>query len=183
MDWSVLVGPLTQVGGTILGGLIGGPAGAMLGPAIGATLGQALGVPATPTDIGGALAQPGAAATVQQIEADHAATFRTAEKAYLDDIADARSKQLEYAKMGSTIAYAPIVISTIIVIGFLGLVFALLFRAVPDSQLAMVLFGALTAAFGQVVNYWLGSSKGSADKNATVDELLRGAVTTVKGGK
>jgi hypothetical protein len=34
-----------------------------------------------------------------------------------------------------------------------------------------VLFGALIPAFGQVCNYWLGSSAGSNDKNAMLSAM------------
>ncbi|HEV3036845.1 MAG TPA: hypothetical protein VHA33_03570 [Candidatus Angelobacter sp.] len=61
------------------------------------------------------------------------------------------------------------IISGIILLGFFTLLGVLLLRRDWDKlgEIKNVLFtllGALGAAFTQVVNYWLGSSKGSADK-------------------
>jgi hypothetical protein len=57
-------------------------------------------------------------------------------------------------------------LATIIVVGFfILLVFLILYPLQKDSTgVIFMLFGALSAAFGAVVQYFFGSSKGSADK-------------------
>ena len=64
------------------------------------------------------------------------------------------------------------------VLGFLGAVGG--YFAVPDasdSATANILMGSLAAAFGQVITYWLGSSRGSAQK----DEALRALIERLAG--
>jgi len=172
IDWSKIAGPLAQAGGSILGGIVGGPAGAILGPVIGQVVGQALGVDPTPDAIGGALAQPQAGAIVQQIEAQHAVAFKSAEQLYLEDVQDARATNLELVKADSSIAWSAPIISMIVIIGFLGATAAVLTRSVEESQIAVLLIGSLATKFSDVVSYWIGSSKGSADKTATINRAI-----------
>jgi hypothetical protein len=172
-DWKQLAGPLVSAGGSILGGVIGGPAGAVLGPMIGGVVADALGVPATPDAVGAALNQPGAAEKVAQVQAASGPAILSAQDAYLADIASARIQTVELAKVGSKIAWSAPLISTLVVVGFLGLVGALLWRAIPDNQVTMMLIGALSAGFQQVLSYWLGSSKGSSDKTAELTALVK----------
>jgi|SRR5215218_5784830 len=87
-------------------------------------------------------------------------------QADLADVQSARTNALQLAQAGSMLGYAPAVLSVLIVFGFILLTGAMLFKSVPDSNVAMVLFGTLSTAFGQVLSFWLGSSKGSRDKDA-----------------
>lgn len=66
------------------------------------------------------------------------------------------------------------VLASIIVIGFFALMIILMKYTVPagSRDVAYMLFGSLAAAFGAVVNYFFGSSKGSADKT----EILKNGV-------
>lgn len=61
---------------------------------------------------------------------------------------------------------AKYILASIIVIGFFSLLALLLFQPLPPdtSGVIFMLFGALSAAFGAVVQYFFGSSVGSADK-------------------
>jgi hypothetical protein len=72
-------------------------------------------------------------------------------------------------------------ISGVILIGFFIMLAILMTRNGADVEklggLQNVLFtllGALAAAFTQVVNYWLGSSKGSADKTGLLQQNAAG---------
>lgn len=60
------------------------------------------------------------------------------------------------------------ILAGLIVIGFFALLTLLLFRTLPEdsSGVIFMLFGALSAAFGAVVQYFFGSSQSSADKTA-----------------
>lgn len=91
--------------------------------------------------------------------------------AQLADVQDARATTVRLAESGSAISWGAPVISVIVVIGYLGLVFALLFKTIPDNQVTLVLFGGLSAAFAQVINYWLGSSAGSATKDIALKQI------------
>lgn len=72
--------------------------------------------------------------------------------------------QIAYMWVGPTISFA-------VIIGFFFMLYTLLnpgsttWTNIGDvKDVLFTLLGALGAAFTQVVNYWLGSSKGSADK-------------------
>ena len=91
--------------------------------------------------------------------------------AQLADVQDARATTVRLAETGSPIAWGAPAISLLVVIGYIGLVFALLFKSIPDNQVTLVLFGGLSAAFGQVINYYLGSSAGSASKDVALKQL------------
>ena len=57
-----------------------------------------------------------------------------------------------------------VVISTLVTLGFIGILALWIVAKVStqQSEILSMLVGSLAAAFGQVVNYWLGSSAGSA---------------------
>ncbi|MEM7750432.1 MAG: glycosyl hydrolase 108 family protein [Pseudomonadota bacterium] len=97
----------------------------------------------------------------------------------LSDVRDARQGFEELAASGSKFAWAPPVISTIIVVGFFSILGILLLGRIPlmDTsnppspqaerlfQIVNIVIGALTAAFATVVSFWLGSSQGSKQKD------------------
>lgn len=60
-----------------------------------------------------------------------------------------------------------VLMSLAITVGFIGVVFALFFRAIPpeSKDMANILFGNLATMQGAVVGYWIGSSSGSAVKD------------------
>lgn len=66
--------------------------------------------------------------------------------------------------------YAPIAVSVIVSVNFGLVVYVLLTRAVPnaDSDLIKIMIGVLSAKFGDVVNFWIGSSSGSKAKDEIV---------------
>jgi len=66
---------------------------------------------------------------------------------------------------------APLV-SVVITVGFVGLLILWLFHPPsPNDQVLALLVGTLAASFTQVVNYWLGSSIGSAAKDNTISRI------------
>jgi hypothetical protein len=99
----------------------------------------------------------------------------------IEDTQDARATTVKLAQAGSNIAWGAPVISVLIVLGFLALVFALIFKQVPDSQAVLMLFGTLSTSFGIVVSYWLGSSAGSARAGDTVRAIAQQATTPTAG--
>lgn len=68
-----------------------------------------------------------------------------------------------------------VIISTIVAAGFVIVLWLLLSRplAIAESTLDIlkIMLGALGANFTTVVSYWLGSSSGSRDKDATISVL------------
>jgi peptidoglycan hydrolase-like protein with peptidoglycan-binding domain len=123
----------------------------------------------------------------QRIQRDAEEKQRQAEldelKARTADVGDARSKTLELAKQGSSIAWGAPVVSITITVGFFAVLLLMVFKPFDENatltiQLLNVVIGALVASFTAVVNYWLGSSQGSRDKDATVRSLQAAQATT-----
>ncbi len=87
------------------------------------------------------------------------------QKAFLQDVQSARQQTIELAKTGSSIAWAPAIISTVTVLGFFLCIVLLFFSdkqwTERQENLLNMLLGALIIGYGQVNNYWLGSSAGS----------------------
>lgn len=87
------------------------------------------------------------------------------EAAGIEDTKSARQQTVELARAGSSIAWGAPVVSTLIVAGFFFCIYRLFIvpADLPNNafQLLNVMFGGLSIAFGQVCNYWLGSSAGS----------------------
>lgn len=70
--------------------------------------------------------------------------------------ADARKMRIE------TGSRFPETLSTLIVLGFFGVLSWMMYdKAALDNQPLLVMLGSLGAAFGAVINYWLGNNKGS----------------------
>lgn len=95
--------------------------------------------------------------------------------AQLADIASARTQTIELAKTGSSIAWGAPVVSVLAVAVFGGFVAMLFVKAVPTEMkdALMLMAGSAAAGFGSVLNYWLGSSAGSAQKTSLVEALTR----------
>ncbi len=62
-------------------------------------------------------------------------------------------------------------VSLIVTIGFMGVLILVITTKTQGNappEVMLVMLGALGAAFGQVVSYWVGSSSGSAAKDAAL---------------
>lgn len=86
------------------------------------------------------------------------------EKIAADDRASARNMQ---AQIRSKV---PAVLSIGVTVGYFSIL-TLMLRGdlkVGDSQALLLMLGGLSAAWGMVMQYWFGSSAGSATKDATI---------------
>ena len=71
----------------------------------------------------------------------------------------------------------PEVLSALITLGFFGILAWMMYKpSAIDSQPLLIMLGSLGAAFGAVINFWLGSNKGS-DRTK---ELLANSVQATK---
>ena len=88
-------------------------------------------------------------------------------KAQLADVQSARTRQVESEKAIGRRDTNLYMLAWCIIVGFFALMAILLFVKIPDDSTGVIfmLFGSLSAAFGGVVSYFFGSSKGSADKS------------------
>lgn len=93
----------------------------------------------------------------------------------IEDTQDARATTVKLAEAGSSISWGAPVISVIVTVGFLAILTLLVLRPLGLDTVQVtvlnVLLGYLGAGFQQTVNYWLGSSAGSATKDATLKQI------------
>lgn len=182
MDLTSLAGTLLKFGGTVIGTALGGPAGGAVAGTILGELAKQFGTDATPEAVSAAIAaDPDAAAKIQAVESSKAADDLADLNARLADVQDARATTVKLVEQGSAIAWGPVAISIMIVLGFLGMAVLLMFRQVPDSQLAIVVFTTLSTGFGAVMNYWLGSSAGSKSSGDTIRQIAQQATIPTAG--
>lgn len=86
------------------------------------------------------------------------------------DVQDAR--KLAISTKGAAI------ISVVVVAGYLGAVASAMLTEIPagSQNLAYLLLGNLGTGFGMVLTFWLGSSKGSKEKDDTMRMYVEAAV-------
>jgi hypothetical protein len=88
-------------------------------------------------------------------------------------VSAARSAIPDYARVSRGIAWTPSVLSYIVVVSFILVLLILIFARDLDpktEQILNICIGAITAGFATVLNFWLGSSLGSRNKD---DALVR----------
>lgn len=64
-----------------------------------------------------------------------------------------------------------VLVSLVVTVGFMGVLILVITTKTQGNappEVMLVMLGALGAAFGQVVSYWVGSSSGSAAKDAAL---------------
>ena len=171
MDWKNVASMVSKAA-PMLGTLVGGPVGGAAGTAV-KLIADALGVEETPDAIEAEIrANPDALLKLKEIEASSKVElerlFLEQEIARLADVSDARSRQIEHEKTTGKRDVNLYVLAWTVVAGFFGLMALLCFKAPPSGSNGVVfmLFGALATGFGQVLQYFFGSSKSSADKTA-----------------
>lgn len=176
-DWKATIGAVAPGLATALGGPLAGAAVKVIADKV-------FGNPnASEADIAAALAS-GSLSGEQivalkqaeiEMQVEMARIDQAAESAFLADTDSARRQTVALAQADSRIAWAPVVISTIITLGFFVCVF-LLFVSDREwderrANLLNTLFGGLLLGFGQVCNYWLGSSAGSKRAGDSVRKI------------
>jgi hypothetical protein len=109
-----------------------------------------------------------------QAEADARRQELDTLKAQLNDVQSARDQTVKLAQAGSSIAWGSPVVSVLAIAVFGGFVAMLFLKVVPtDMKEALLLLGGSAATgYGMVLSYWLGSSSGSAAKDATITKVL-----------
>jgi hypothetical protein len=112
-----------------------------------------------------------------ELQLESARIAQASEAAYIADTSSARQQTVALAQAGSGIAWGAPVVSTLIVSGYFFCIYRLFIVPAdlpPNAfQLLNVMFGALSIAFGQVCNYWLGSSAGSKASGDAVRAIAK----------
>lgn len=157
--------------GTALAGFTGGIS-APIGIALGA-LSKVLGLPedSEPDEILNALAAD-PEARLKAMQAENEFILKMSELKIkdlglrLEDTQDARKMRVEHEKVTGKGDLNLYILAWVVVTGFFALIMALLNFELPKDQNGVVfmLFGSLATGFGQVLQFFFGSSKSSADK-------------------
>jgi len=102
-----------------------------------------------------------------------AASAQAALSSQLADLANARAMTVQLSGQGSAIAWGAPVVSIVVLLTFGTVVAIALTRAMPPGAepVLNVLLGTLGAMATSVVGYWVGSSAGSARKDARLASI------------
>jgi len=173
MDFKNIAAQITNVA-PLLGSLLGGPVGGAAGTAI-KLIADSLGVEADSASVEYELRNnPDALLKIKELEINSKVELEKLvvqqEVIRLQDVADARKRQIEHEKVTGKTDKNLYVLAWTVVFGFFGLMGLLCFRPLPvdSSGVVFMLFGALATGFGQVLQYFFGSSKSSADKTSAL---------------
>jgi len=146
----------------LVGTLIGGPAGAT----VGALVSKALGVAEDPKEVAKALMNPDKVADLQRWEYEHTERL---EQIALDqltvELQDTQNARSHHKKSGM-----PGVIVCGMTLMIAGLIVLLFFGSIPEGNrdIAYMLIGQISTLWGASIMYWVGTTKGSSDKNKWV---------------
>lgn len=179
-DVGNIVGKIAPVVGTALGGAAGGAVGGLIADLLGTDNDADAVAKAIQADPNIAVKLKEIELQAQQLHYDAIDKERQAQldelKAYIGDVQSARERQSEHEKATGKTDINFYVLAWVIVVCFFGLIGVLMFVEIPPKQteVMFMLFGTLSAGFGAVIQYFFGSSKGSADKSA---QLLGVAAT------
>jgi hypothetical protein len=178
MNWEKIkaLGGKIASAAPLLGSLLG-PGGTATGTAI-KLIASALGVEDTPEAIEAAItANPESLLKLKELELNHEVQLRQLsldaarlqverERAELADVGDARKREMTITAATGKRDVNLYILAWVIVIGFFALVTLLTQTTLPadSSGVTFMLFGSLATGFGQVLGYFFGSSKSSAEK-------------------
>ena len=159
---------------------VGAPVGAAIGAVGALSRAFGLGSAAKPEDVLHAIsADPEIRLKAMLAENDFAVKMGQQEldklKTELADTQSARSREMEIVKSTGKKDYNLYILAWTIIVGFFALMGLLLKIPVPADQNGVIfmLFGALATGFGQVLQYFFGSSKSSSDKNEQIGQLRK----------
>jgi hypothetical protein len=168
MDWKETLSKITSAA-PMVGSLFGAP-----GLAVGSIVklvASVLGVAPDQDAIAAEVqANPEAILKLKELENSHQIELQKlvieAERVRLADVADARGREKAVTEKTGKADMNLYILSWVMVGGFFSLVGLLIFRPLPpdSSGVVMMLFGSLSAAFGAGIQYFFGSSAGSAAK-------------------
>ncbi len=168
-DWKKLLGAVAPTLATALGGPLAGAAVAAVSQAV---LGKGDG---TEDEIAAVVASGNPDILLKLKEADAAFKTRMAELGIKVDEINASDRASARAREVQLRDKTPSVLAAVVVLGFFVVLGSMMTTNFPEAakEPALILLGALSAAFGAVMNYYFGSSSGSNQKNAMLQDALR----------
>lgn len=162
-----VVGAVAPTLGAALGGPLGGTAGTMIAKALGKE-----NAPDQELEDTLLKADPATLLKLKQAELDFQQFLKDADikiqQLDNEDRANARDREKQLHD------WTPSVLSVVIVLGFFSVVAFMLKWGLPQTgeQPLLLLLGTLGSGFIAVLNYYLGSSVGSASKQKTLDAVV-----------
>ena len=159
MNWSSIKEAVAKVA-PIAGTLLGGPAGA----AVGGLISSALGVEAKPEAVMAALGNPDNLLKLKELESNERKHLLEMQlqtlQAELADVQNARSEHKQ--------SRMPAVVTVMLTLICAGLLYSVLTIEMGENnkELAFTLFGTCFALWGSCVNYWVGTTRSSAEKTS-----------------
>lgn len=162
MNWKSIGEKVVSMGLPMLGSVLGGPAGAE----VGGMVASALGCDADPKSVDKAIRQdPEAFLKLRQAEMENDYRIR---ELYLADRQNARAREVGIVQATGEKETNLYVLAWVTVIAFFATVITVIVVDLPTSEASKIvmsmLFGALVSGFKDVLGYFFGSSKSSADK-------------------
>jgi len=174
MTWKD-VGRMAANTAPILACVLTGPVGA-ISSAAGALLASFLGQEPEPQTVAKTLLDPAALARVRELEEQELSRLLEWQARQVElelaNVQDARRREVELATVGHGLAWSTTAVALIVAVGFFVMLWSVL-RQGEVSEAALLLLGCLGTAFGAVINYYLGSSLGSAQKNRFMTGKVR----------
>lgn len=164
---------LSKYGVPILTTAIGGPAGAVASAAIGA-LADALGTKPTPEAIEATVRNlPDPQAAVRSVEIAKGAELLDMMRLEVEDRANARAMQIATLDHDHWTANVPAIMTFALAIMFAAALAFLFMRGIPESQLALLLVGALISEFRGALGFFFGTTAGNKRNGDTMRALAQ----------
>lgn len=171
MDWKELSKTVGKVAAGVAP-LLAGPAG--IAVSVGALIADALGTDNSPEAVAKALkTDPEAALKLQEMQLKHAEFLEQSRINQLNieaDLEKSRLADLQQARSVHKGHFMPPLLTVLLFLAVSGAIYGLMAFQVPESnkEVVYLLIGSVTTAFTQAFAYWLGSSRGSAEKQAII---------------
>ena len=163
MDWQDLASTVAK-SAPALGAALGGPAGA----AVGGLIAAAFGVDRSAQAVADAVANdPEAAVKLREIELRHAEVLaELMTQRYLGEMADTQRARATHKD-----SQMPAILTVALFLMVVGLIAALMYQPTPESnsEVIYLVTGQIIGAFATAIAYWLGSSRGSAEKQRSLE--------------
>ena len=159
MNWSSVKEAVAKVA-PIAGTLLGGPAGA----AVGGLISSALGVEAKPEAVMAALGNPDNLLKLKELESSERQHLLSIQLQTLQaELADVQNARAEHKQ-----SMMPAVVTVMMTLICAGLLYSVMTIEMGENnkELAFTLFGTCFALWGSCVNYWVGSTRSSAEKTS-----------------
>lgn len=174
---------LTKYGAPILATAVGGPVGAIASVAVGA-LAEALGTTPTPEAVKTAIeASPNPEAVVRSVEAAKGPDVLAALRLEIEDRQNARAMHIVEVQTGGWTANMPAVLTIVLAFLFAAALAFLFLKGIPESQLALLLVGALISEFRGALGFFFGTTAGGLRSDATVRNIAQQSSAPVTTGQ